>query len=132
MTNMLKEFRAFLLRGNLLELAVAFVMAAAFVKVVTALVEDLVQPIIAAIFGTPNFNDKTFTIGKGVFMWGAFLTEVIVFVTTAAAVFFVIVKPSQIILARRRAGDSDEPPVEPSEEVVLLTQIRDAISAQPR
>ncbi len=78
---MLKEFRAFLLRGNLLELAVAFVMAAAFVKVVTALVEDLIQPIIAAIFGTPNFNDKTFTIGKGVFMWGAFVTEVIVFVS---------------------------------------------------
>jgi large conductance mechanosensitive channel len=129
---MLKEFRAFLLRGNLLELAVAFVMATAFVKVVTALVEDLIQPIIAAIFGTPNFNDKTFTIGKGVFLWGSFVTEVIVFVTTAAAVFFVIVKPSQIILARMRAGDADEPPVEPSDEVALLTQIRDAITAQPR
>jgi large conductance mechanosensitive channel len=127
---MLKEFRAFLLRGNLLELAVAFVMAAAFVKVVTALVEDLIQPIIAAIFGTPNFNDKTFTIGKGVFLWGSFVTEVIVFVVTAAAVFFLIVKPSQIVRARMRTGD--EPPVEPSEEVVLLTQIRDAIAAQPR
>ena len=129
---MLKEFRAFLLRGNLLELAVAFVMAAAFVKVVTALVEDLIQPIIAAIFGTPNFNDKTFTIGKGVFLWGSFVTEVIVFAVTAAAVFFLVVKPSQLVLEKMRKGESDDPPIEPSEEVALLTQIRDAIAAQPR
>ena len=127
---MIKEFRAFLLRGNLLELAVAFVIAAAFVKLVTAFVEDLIQPIIAAIVGSPSFNNS-FTIGKGVFHYGAFLTELIVFVTTAAAVFFFIVKPSQIILARMRRGDSEET-IEPSEEVVLLTQIRDAISASPR
>jgi large conductance mechanosensitive channel len=127
---MLKEFRAFLLRGNLLELAVAFVIGAAFVKVVNALVQDLIQPIIAAIVSTPSFNDKTFHIGKGVFLYGAFITEVIVFVVTAAAVFFLIVKPSQIVLARIRRGDSDEAPIEPSEEVVLLTQIRDALAAQ--
>jgi large conductance mechanosensitive channel len=128
---MLKEFRAFLLRGNLLELAVAFVIGAAFVKVVDALVQDLIQPVIAAIVGTPSFNDKVFTIGQGVFRYGAFITEVIVFVVTAAAVFFLIVKPSQVVLERMRRGDSGEPPIEPSEEVVLLTQIRDAIAAQP-
>lgn len=127
---MLKEFRAFLLRGNLLELAVAFVVGAAFVKVVNALVQDLIQPIIAAVVSTPSFNDKTFQIGKGVFRYGAFVTEVIVFVVTAAAVFFLIVKPSQIVLERIRRGEGDEPPAEPSEEVVLLTQIRDALAGQ--
>jgi large conductance mechanosensitive channel len=125
----LKEFRAFLLRGNLLELAVAFVIGAAFVKVVSALVNDLVQPIIAAIISTPSFRDKTFHIGKGVFLYGDFLTEAITFVITAAAVFFFIVKPAQIVLERMRRGKTDEAPSEPSEEVVLLTQIRDAISA---
>jgi large conductance mechanosensitive channel len=130
---MLKEFRAFLLRGNLLELAVAFVIGAAFVRVVQALVEDLIQPIIAAIVGAPSFNDKVFHIGKGVFKYGAFLTEAITFVATAAAVFFFIVKPTQIILARIRRGDTNEEPIEPSEEVVLLTQIRDALATrQPR
>jgi large conductance mechanosensitive channel len=127
---MLKEFRAFLLRGNLLELAVAFVIGAAFVRVVQALVEDLIQPIIAATVGAPSFNDKVFHIGKGVFKYGAFLTEAITFVVTAAAVFFFIVKPAQIILARIRRGDTNAQPIEPSEEVVLLTQIRDALATQ--
>jgi large conductance mechanosensitive channel len=127
---MLKEFRAFLLRGNLLEIAVAFVIGAAFVKVVDALVQDLIQPIIAAIVSTPSFNDKTFHIGKGVFLYGAFITEVIVFVVTAAAVFFLIVKPAQIVLERMRRGETDEPPIEPTEDIVLLTQIRDALVAQ--
>jgi large conductance mechanosensitive channel len=126
---MLREFRAFLLRGNLLEIAVAFVVGAAFVKVVNALVQDLIQPIIAAVVSTPSFNDKTFHIGKGVFRYGAFITEVIVFVVTAAAVFFLIVKPAQVVLARIRRGDL-EAPSEPSEEVVLLTQIRDALASQ--
>jgi large conductance mechanosensitive channel len=127
---MFKEFRAFLLRGNLLEIAVAFVIGAAFVKVVDALVQDLIQPIIAAIVSTPSFNDKTFHIGKGVFLYGAFITEVIVFVVTAAAVFFLIVKPAQIVLERMRRGETDEPPIEPTEDIVLLTQIRDALVAQ--
>jgi large conductance mechanosensitive channel len=128
---MFKEFRAFLLRGNLLELAVAFVIGAAFVKVVSALVNDLIQPIIAAIFSAPSFRDKTFHIGKGVFLYGDFITEAITFVITAAAVFFFIVKPAQVVLARLRRGDTDEAPIEPSEEVVLLTQIRDALSTSP-
>ncbi len=127
---MLKEFRAFLLRGNLLELAVAFVIGAAFVTVVKALVDDLINPLLAAIGGAPNFDDKTFHIGKGVFLYGSFITAVIEFVVTAAAVFFFIVKPAQIVLARMRESN-EEPPSEPSEEVVLLTQIRDALAARP-
>jgi large conductance mechanosensitive channel len=126
----LKEFKAFLLRGNLLELAVAFVIGAAFVTVVKALVEDLIQPILAAIGGVQTLQDQTFSIGDGVFKWGDFVTALITFVITAAAVFIFIVKPSQIALARMRRND-EEPAAEPSEEVVLLGQIRDALAARP-
>jgi large conductance mechanosensitive channel len=126
---MLKEFRAFLLRGNLLELAVAFVIGAAFVAVVNALVADIIQPILAAIGGVSSLENETFKINGAVFKWGDFVTALITFVSIAAAVFFLIVKPSQIILARLRKNN-DEPPTEPSEEVVLLTQIRDALAAR--
>ncbi len=126
---MLKEFRAFLLRGNLLELAVAFVIGAAFVAVVNALVKDLIQPILAAIGGVSSLETETFTINGAVFAWGDFVTALITFVSIAAAVFFLIVKPSQIILARLRTNN-EEPATEPSEEVVLLTQIRDALAAR--
>jgi large conductance mechanosensitive channel len=126
---MLKEFRAFLLRGNLLELAVAFVIGAAFVAVVNALVADIIQPILAAIGGVSSLENETFKINGAIFKWGDFVTALITFVSIAAAVFFLIVKPSQIILARLRKNN-DEPPTEPSEEVVLLTQIRDALAAR--
>jgi large conductance mechanosensitive channel len=126
---MLKEFRAFLLRGNLLELAIAFVIGAAFVTVVKALVEDLINPVLAAIGGAPSLDDKQFHIGKGVFLYGSFISAVITFVITAAAVFFLIVKPAQIMLARMREHN-EEPPTEPSEEVVLLTEIRNALVAR--
>jgi large conductance mechanosensitive channel len=125
----LKEFKAFLLRGNLLELAVAFVIGAAFVTVIKALVEDLIQPILAAIGGVPSFKDKTFHIGDGVFLWGDFVTALLTFVLTAAAVFVFVVKPAQIALARMRKK-GDDPAAEPSEETKLLTEIRDALVAR--
>src|SRR5215813_6380406 len=84
----LKEFRDFLLRGNIVELAVAFVMGVAFAAVVTSLVDNLVMPIVAMIIGKPDFNDLTFTINDAVFRYGAFITDVIQFVAIAAAVFF--------------------------------------------
>jgi large conductance mechanosensitive channel len=122
---MLKEFRAFLLRGNIVELAVAFVIGVAFAAVVTAFVADIITPIIAAIFGKPDFGGLTFTINGSVFRYGSFLNAVISFVAIAAAVFFFVVKPMDMIAARRRAGTEEAPP--PSEEVVLLTEIRDAL-----
>jgi large conductance mechanosensitive channel len=122
---MLKEFRAFLLRGNIVELAVAFVIGVAFAAVVTALVDDIITPIIAAIFGKPDFGGLTFTINGSVFRYGSFLNALISFVAIAAAVFFFVVKPMDMIAARRRAGTEEAPP--PSEEVVLLTEIRDAL-----
>jgi large conductance mechanosensitive channel len=125
----LKEFRAFLLRGNLLELAVAFVIGAAFVAVVNALVADLIQPILAAIGGVSSLQGETFKINGAIFKWGHFVTALITFVSIAAAVFFLIVKPSQIILARLRRNN-EEPVAEPSEETQLLTEIRDALVAR--
>jgi large conductance mechanosensitive channel len=98
---MIKEFRDFLLRGNLVELAVAFVMGVAFAAVVTSFVNDLVMPVIAMIFGKPDFSDLTFTINDAVFRYGAFITAVITFAAIAAAVFFFVVKPVDALMTRR-------------------------------
>ena len=104
---MLKEFRDFLLRGNIFELAIAFVMGVAFAAVVNSLVNNLVMPIIAMIIGKPNFNDLTFTINDAVFRYGAFITDVISFVAIAAAVFFFIVKPMDAIVSRRKPAEEE-------------------------
>jgi len=104
---MLKEFRDFLLRGNIVELAIAFVMGVAFAAVVNSLVNNLVMPIIAMIIGKPNFNDLTFTINDAVFRYGAFITDVISFVAIAAAVFFFIVKPMDAIVSRRKPAEEE-------------------------
>jgi large conductance mechanosensitive channel len=104
----LKEFRDFLFRGNIVELAVAFVMGLAFAAVVNSLVENLLLPVIAMIIGKPDFSDLTFTINDAVFRYGAFITDVIQFVAIAAAVFFFVVKPIQAMLARWRREPIEE------------------------
>ena len=101
---MLKEFKDFLMKGNIVELAVAFVMGVAFAAVVNSFVNDLIMPIIAMIIGKPSFNDLTFTINDAVFRYGAFITAVITFVAIAAAVFFFVVKPMDAIKARTGEG----------------------------
>src|SRR6186713_2619353 len=106
---MLKDFKDFLLRGNIVELAVAFVMGLAFAAVVNSLVNNLIMPIVAMIIGKPDFSDLTFTINDAVFRYGAFITAAITFVSTAAAIFFFVVKPVNALMARRR---------QPEEEVV--------------
>ena len=105
---MLQEFKDFLMKGNLIELAVAFVMGVAFAAVLNALVTDIVTPIIGAIVGKVDFSNLTFTIHKSRFLYGSFITAAIQFVTIALAVFFFIVKPTQLVLARRRARDAEE------------------------
>ena len=105
---MLKEFRDFLMRGNLLELAVAFVMGLAFAALVTSFVDDLIMPIVAMIFGKPDFSGLTFTINDAVFRYGAFVTALITFVTTAAAIFFFVVKPMTSLMARMSKPTEDE------------------------
>jgi large conductance mechanosensitive channel len=121
---MLAEFRAFLMRGNLLDLAVAFVMGAAFGALVTSLVENLITPIIAAIVGEPDFSNLTFEINGSVFHYGSFLNALISFASIAAAIFFFVVKP--VTAMQRRMGIA--PPEDGrSDEAVLLEEIRDAI-----
>lgn len=107
---MLKEFRTFLLRGNVIDLAVAVVIGAAFGAVVTALVEDLITPLIAAIFGEPDFSALTFTINESVFYYGDFINAVVTFVTVAAAIFFFVVKPINMVTERARRGQSTPDP----------------------
>ena len=97
---MLREFKEFLFRGNIVELAVAFVMGLAFAAVVNSLVANLVMHVVAMIIGKPDFSDLTFTINDAVFRYGAFITDLIQFVAIAAAVFFFIVKPVQAMIAR--------------------------------
>jgi len=105
---MLKEFKDFLLRGNLVELAVAFVMGLAFAALIASFVSDLILPIVAMIFGEPDFTGLTFTINDAVFRYGAFITALITFVTTAAAIFFFVVKPVSAIMARMDKPTEEE------------------------
>jgi large conductance mechanosensitive channel len=104
---MLKDFKAFILRGNVVDLAVGVVIGAAFAAVVTALVEGIFTPLLA-IPGETNFGDLKFTIGGGDFMYGNVINAVISFVVIAFAVFFFVVKPVNALMARRKT----EPDVE--------------------
>jgi large conductance mechanosensitive channel len=107
---LLKEFRAFLLRGNVIDLAVAFVVGAAFEAVVSSLVKDLITPIIAAIVGKPNFAGLYFTINGSVFSYGDFIDALITFVSVAAAVFFFVVRPINAIAAAQARGKGTPDP----------------------
>jgi large conductance mechanosensitive channel len=102
MREILKEFRAFILRGNLVDLAIAVVIGAAFTTVVNALVRDLITPLIAAIFGEPDFDTLSFTINGSRFAYGDFLNALLTFVIVAAVVFFLVVKPVNTLMARMR------------------------------
>jgi large conductance mechanosensitive channel len=121
---MLKEFRDFLMRGNLVELAVAFVIGLAFAALVTSFVDDLIMPIVAMIFGKPDFSDLTFTINDAVFRYGAFLTALITFITTAAAIFFFVVKPMNALMARMSKPTEEEVTDEERRHQELLTALR--------
>ena len=99
---MLKEFRQFILRGNLVDLAVAVVIGAAFTAVVNALVKDLITPLIAAVGGKHEFSTLAFTINGSRFAYGDFVNALITFVTVAAVMFFLVIKPVNALLARLR------------------------------
>ena len=120
---MLAEFKDFLFRGNIVELAVAFVMGLAFAAVVNSLVENLLMPVIAMIIGKPDFSGLDFTINDAVFRYGAFITDVIQFVAIAAAVFYFVVKPVQAMLARRRGPVEEGLPDEERRHQELLAAL---------
>jgi large conductance mechanosensitive channel len=124
---MLTEFRDFLLRGNILELAVAFVLGLAFAAVVNSLVENLLLPVIAMIIGEPDFSGLTFTINGAVFRYGAFVTSLIQFVAIAAAVFFFVVKPVQALMDRvQRTPVEEGMPDEERRHRELIAAIRES------
>lgn len=107
MKALLADFKKFLMQGNLVTLATALIMAMVFTEVVKALIADLITPIIALIFGKPNFGALSFTINHSQFMYGDFINVVLTFVTTAAAVYFFVVKPYELWDARRAQEDPD-------------------------
>jgi len=104
---LLTDFKQFLLRGNVVDLAVAVVIGTAFTAVVKALVADIITPVVAAIFGQPNFATLSFTINGSHFNYGDFLNNVLTFVTIAAAVFFIVVAPINALMSRRAKEDPD-------------------------
>jgi large conductance mechanosensitive channel len=126
---MLKQFRDFLLRGNVVDLAVAVVLGAAFGAVVASLVADIITPLIAAIGGKPDFGDLAFTINGSRFRYGNFINALLSFVIVAAAIFFLVIRPVSALMERRKAGLEPEPEAVP-EDVVLLGEIRDLLKAR--
>jgi large conductance mechanosensitive channel len=107
---MLKGFKEFVLRGNVLDLAIAVVIGAAFSAVVTALVKDLITPLIGAVVGKPDFSGWVVTVNGSDFLIGDFLNAVIAFVLMAAAVYLFVVAPMNALVARRRRGEAPTDP----------------------
>ena len=103
---MIKGFRDFILRGNVVDLAVAVVIGAAFGALITAFVADIITPLIAAIFGQPDFSQLTFTINSSTFRYGAFINAIISFLLIAAAIYFVVVVPMNKLAERRARGQA--------------------------
>lgn len=106
---MLKGFRDFILRGNVIDLAVAVVIGGAFGSIVTALVKDLITPLIGAIGGTPDFSGLVFTINNSQFRIGEFFNAVISFLIIAAVIYFLVVLPMNSIVRRIKSGDKIDP-----------------------
>lgn len=131
MADLLKEFKEFITRGNVVDLAVAVVIGAAFTAIVTAIVEGLLTPLIGMIFGT-DFREMTFEINDSVFSYGIVINAAIYFLLVSAAVFFLVIKPLNALAARRRRGEEPAADEELSEEAVLLREIRDLLRAQSR
>jgi large conductance mechanosensitive channel len=107
---MLKEFKQFLLRGNVIDLAVGVVIGAAFGTVVSALVSDLLTPFIAAIARVPDFGKLSFTLNGSQFMYGHFINALISFILVSSAIFFFVVKPTNMLISRSHK----EPPADPT------------------
>lgn len=124
---MLKEFKNFLFRGNLLDLAVAVILGSAFGAVVASLVRDVITPVIAAVGGEPDFSGLTLSIGDGRVAYGSFLNTVLSFVVVAAVMFVLLKAASK---AQKLRATTDVPPEDappPSDEAVLLAEIRDLL-----
>jgi large conductance mechanosensitive channel len=122
----MRGFKTFLLRGNVVDLAVGVVIGVAFGAVVTAFVKDLVTPLVAALFGKPDFSALTFTINHSTFRYGDFFNAVVAFVVVAAVIYFFVVMPYTALIARARK----EPPADPTTKKCTECQSEIPIAAK--
>lgn len=130
MKNVLNGFKEFIMRGNVIDLAVGIVVGSAFANVVNSLVDGFITPLIAAVFGKPNLaSTMTFEINDAIFSFGVILDALINFLFIAAAIYFFIVLPINHLQSLRKRGLVDEQE-SPPEDVLLLQQIRDLLQAQ--
>jgi large conductance mechanosensitive channel len=127
MKKLLEEFKAFALKGNVVEIAIGLVLALAFTAVVTSMVDDVLMQVVAAIFGQPDFSSLVIDIGDSTIRYGSFLNAVISFALVAFALFLFVVKPYNAMRARQESGDDEAP--SPPEDITLLREIRDALKA---
>ena len=126
---MLKGFKEFISRGNVVDLAVGVIIGAAFKNIVDALVDGIINPLIAAVIGKPDFSDAfILTLNGTDVKFGLLITAVINFLLTAFAIYFCIVVPMNTLNARRKKAEDEAPKPEVSDEVKLLTEIRDALA----
>ena len=125
MSKLAKDFRDFIMRGNVLDLAVAVVIGVAFNAVVNSLVNDVIMPLVAAIFGKANFDKLTWTLNDAVIRYGAFLTALVNFLIIAATLFVIIKSFEE--MQKRRKGAGEDVAEDKTDEVVLLTEIRDLL-----
>jgi len=127
---MLQEFKKFALKGNVIDLAIGVIIGAAFSKIVTSLVNDLMMPIIGFLVGGIDLTKFSYTFGTAVLKYGAFLQTILDFFITSASIFLFIKAISK--LQRKKEEKAAEEPVSPSKEEVLLTEIRDLLKQQQK
>ena len=127
MKKLFEEFKAFAVKGNVIEIAIGLVLALVFQAVIKSLVDDVLMQVIAAIFGQPDFGGLVIDIGDAEIRYGAFLNTIINFVLVAFALFLFVVKPYNGMKARAEAAE-EAAPAAPPEDIKLLREIRDALS----
>ena len=127
MKKLIQEFKEFAFKGDIISLAIAFVMAAAFGAVISAAVDHIIMPIVGILFGEPSFDYLTLTINDSVILYGSFITAIVKFLAIALGVFFFIVKPYKAYQARMEE-EEEEAPAELSDDIKLLTEIRDLLN----
>lgn len=128
---MLQDFKAFIMRGNVVDLAVAVIIGTAFTAIVGAIVDGMITPLVGMII-SKDFTEMTFEINDSTFSYGLLIDAILFFVSVAAVVFFAIVKPMQVLQERRRRGEVTEDTPAPSDEALLLTEIRDLLASRPQ
>jgi large conductance mechanosensitive channel len=129
MKSFIEEFKAFAMKGNVLDLAVAVVIGGAFGKIVTSLVTDIITPVIGLLMGGINFSGMSYTLGSAVVTYGVFIQSVIDFIIVAVAIFLVVkaINKAQAAIVKKEAEAKEEVQAVPTEDILLLREIRDAL-----